>query len=250
MRIIAYGGGVNSTALIIMCVQMRIEIDYIFFADTGAEKPHTYSFLRLFDKWLVSNGMPSINIVKPKITLEQRCLEDRCFPSKVYGNSSCSHRFKIQPAAKFVNNLPMAKAIWAEGKKVIKFIGIDADEAHRAKIQSDAKYNYEYPLVEWEMGRDACLEVIKNQGLPNPGKSACFFCPSSKQPEIRLLQQQYPALAERAKEIERVATPTLTSTKILGLGRYFSWTNVWEQEEMFEDEYSQHCIEICDSCYD
>ena len=41
---VSYGGGVNSTALLIGLHQHRIPVDLILFADTGAEHPHTYAY--------------------------------------------------------------------------------------------------------------------------------------------------------------------------------------------------------------
>ena len=55
------------------------------------------------------------------------------------------------------------------------------------------------------------------------GKSACFFCPSSKLVEIRTLPAD---LAARALAMEDGAAASLTSTK--GLGRSFSWRSVLE----------------------
>jgi hypothetical protein len=52
-------------------------------------------------------------------------------------------------------------------------------------------------------------------------KSACWFCPASKKPEIVWLQQHHPDLLGRALAIERNARDGLTSVK--GLGRSFSW---------------------------
>ena len=42
MNIVSYGGGANSTALLVGLHQHRIPVDLILFADTGAEHPHTY----------------------------------------------------------------------------------------------------------------------------------------------------------------------------------------------------------------
>lgn len=195
--------------------------------------------------------MPLITTVRASITLEQRCKNDHCLPSKAYGNSACSHRFKIQPANKWANNYPPAKSVWKSEKKVIKYIGIDAGEAHRANIPEDKKYIYQYPLVDWDIDRDDCINIIKKSGLPLPGKSACFFCPSSKISEIKLLQKQYPDLAQRAIEMERRAKPHFTSMNMKGLGRdSYSWENVLSQNDMFKDDYPKHYIEVCDSCYD
>ena len=55
---VSYGGGVNSTALLIGLHQHRIPVDLILFADTGAEHPHTYAYLDIMDRWLKGHGMP------------------------------------------------------------------------------------------------------------------------------------------------------------------------------------------------
>lgn len=91
------------------------------------------------------------------------------------------------------------------------------------KIRYAVRFAKEYPLIEWGMGRDECHEVIAKAGLPSPGKSACFFCPSSKLHEIRALP---PPLQRRALAMEDGAVNNLTSTK--GLGRSFSWRSVLE----------------------
>lgn len=61
--------------------------------------------------------------------------------------------------------------------------------------------------------------AIERAGLPNPGKSACFFCPASKKHEIRELAKLYPELADRAIAMEDNAA--LDTVK--GLGRSFAW---------------------------
>lgn len=43
LGVLAYGGGVNSTALLVSLHQRGIPIDLILFADTGGELPSTYA---------------------------------------------------------------------------------------------------------------------------------------------------------------------------------------------------------------
>lgn len=50
MNIVSFGGGTNSTAMIIGMHLRKIPIDYIIFADTGAEQPHTYDFIETFNR--------------------------------------------------------------------------------------------------------------------------------------------------------------------------------------------------------
>ena len=49
INMVSYGGGVNSTALLVGLHQHRIPVDLILFADTGAEHPHTYACLDIMD---------------------------------------------------------------------------------------------------------------------------------------------------------------------------------------------------------
>lgn len=57
MNIVSFGGGTNSTAMIIGMYLHKIPIDLILFADTGGEQPHTYEFMETFNEWLVKHGI-------------------------------------------------------------------------------------------------------------------------------------------------------------------------------------------------
>lgn len=234
----SYGGGTNSTALLIECVKRGIRIDMILFADTGGEKPHTYAYVEYFSKWLVSKGYPAIQIVKaPTKSLEQDCLDRKALPSVAYGFKTCSQRFKIQPQDKLVNNSVIV------GGRLVKLIGYDADEPQRASKTYEDKYTRIYPLIDWDMGRDECIESIKNEGLVLPGKSACYFCPNSKVSEIKWLEKTHPELLQKALEMEAQAE----LTDIAGLGRNFSWKSIHQQQDAFMDHFVPDVS--CD-CYD
>ena len=64
--VVSYGGGKNSTAMLIAMVYKGIVPDLILFADTGAEVPETYQWINKFSGWLVKNGFPAIITVKRK----------------------------------------------------------------------------------------------------------------------------------------------------------------------------------------
>lgn len=252
MNIVSYGGGTNSTAMLIECQKRGVKVDLILFADTGGEKPHTYNYVKLFSSWLVNNGMPEIITVKrvrangEVLTLEQNCLEQSMLPSIAYGFKSCSLKFKVQPQDKFVNNYPPAKAVWTAGEKITKFIGYDTDESHRSqKNHDDEKYEYKYPLIQWGMSRKDCIESIQSVGLCLPGKSACYYCPSSNKSEIKQLAQVYPDLMGRAIAMEQNAN----LTHISGLGRQFAWKDLIATDEMFPDDYN-YTPEMACECYD
>ena len=248
MIIASYGGGTNSTAMLIECVNRGIDVDLILFADTGGEKPLTYQYVKTFSKWLVDNGMPEITIVKKAgngETLEENCIRMKSLPSIAYGFKTCSQKYKVQPQDKYCNNWQPAKELWKSGQKITKLIGFDADESHRAREWEDEKYINQYPLVEWDMGRDECIKTISEAGLCPPGKSACYFCPSSKPSEIRQLAKNNPELMARAIAMEENAS----LTAIKGLGRRFSWKDVIAQGSLFDDGYDSTPELVC-GCYD
>src|SRR6516165_9726549 len=102
---VAYGAGVNSTAMLAGMVEKGIRPDAILFADTGGEKPETYEYLLKVGAWLLTKGMPQLTIVQndgSQTTLEQCCLENQALPSIAYGWRTCSDRYKQEPQHKWV----------------------------------------------------------------------------------------------------------------------------------------------------
>jgi hypothetical protein len=227
--VVAYGLGVNSTAMLVEFVHRDIRPDLILFADTGGEKPETYAYLPVIQEYLAEVGFPPVVTVRYHPvravyhTLEQQCLHTGTLPSLAYGGRSCSMKYKKEPQDRFVRHWPPAVDCWRRGAKVLKAIGFDAGPAdsRRHRYEEDDEYRYWYPLAEWGYDRQRCQQIIAAAGLPVPMKSACWFCPASKKPEILWLQQRHPELLARALAIERNARDSLTSVK--GLGRCFSW---------------------------
>lgn len=211
LRVLAFGAGTDSTGILAGWKERGLQetdpIHVIVFADTGGERKHTYEHLDIMDAWLVKNGFPPITRVRKggrQETLEENCLRMDMLPSLAYGFKGCSHKYKIDPQNKFFNNLPEAREVWAAGQLVTKMIGYEAREVKRWKRakRSDDKYEYEFPLVEWNWNREDCEAAIKRVGLPLPKKSSCFFCPASTLPEIRQLRDEYPVLFVRALDME------------------------------------------------
>src|SRR5690349_21859846 len=98
--VVAYGLGVDSTALVIEFVRRGIRPDHILFADTGGEKPETYAYLPIIQEYLTSVGFPSVVTVRYEPTravyrtLEEQCLHTGTLPSLAYGGKSCSIKYK------------------------------------------------------------------------------------------------------------------------------------------------------------
>ncbi len=235
MVVASFGGGVNSTAMLIGMVELGEPVDLVLFADTGGEKPHTYAHVLEFSEYLVAHGMPAIVTVrKEALTLEQDCIDRKALPSVAYGFKSCSDHFKMRPQQAYLKSLGIACPT--------KLIGFDADEPQRARPIKGNRY----PLIEWGWGRDECIAAIDRAGVTQPGKSACFFCPSSKKKEIYELRKVYPILAARAVAMEQNAE--LTAVK--GLGRSFAWGDLYAADDAQDKLFPESPIEIDCGCYD
>jgi 3'-phosphoadenosine 5'-phosphosulfate sulfotransferase (PAPS reductase)/FAD synthetase len=92
--VVAYGLGVDSTAMLVEFAQRGIRPDLILFADTGGEKPETYTYLKTINPFLAKVGFPKVTVVRyqPKraryATLEGQCLHTGTLPSLAYGGKS------------------------------------------------------------------------------------------------------------------------------------------------------------------
>lgn len=246
--VVAYGGGTNSTALLVGMLERGERPDLILFADTGGEKPGTYTHTETVSDWCESVGFPRIETVRyankagQVITLYDKCISGKMLPSIAYGFKSCSEKWKRRPQDRYVSKWAPAQAAWDSGLKVVKLIGYDADEDRRAGIAEDAQYAYRYPLIEWGWDRDACVAAIERAGLPQPGKSACFFCPNSTEAEIRALPTE---LQEKAVAMEDNAE----LTTIAGLGRRFPWRDVIRSDKA-QGRFDFGTAEMPCGCFD
>lgn len=224
--IVCYGGGVDSTAMLIALRDAGIVPDLITFADTGAEKPETYEMVKVMDKWLEKNGFPKVTWCKkiplastPYETLGGNCTHNETLPSLAFGMKSCSIKWKASPqdyVVKGCKSGPMKRdphPLWVEaqarGVKPLKLIGYDsspADLRRSGKIKmEDADFRYSYPLQSLGWSRPDCVKAIEKEGLPVPIKSACFFCPASQKWELWWLAGKHPELLMEALHLETVA---------------------------------------------
>lgn len=221
--IAAYGTGVDSTAMLIEWIARGERLDAVLFADVGAERPATYAFLEVFRSWLAARGV-TLTVVRyqarnfknwpPYATIEENLLSNGTLPSIAFSGAghTCSLKWKVAPQEAWTAAWPPAQASWAQGGRVVKLIGYDASPrdlkryAHARDVQTDARYHYRYPLLEWGWDRTRCEARIEEAGLPVPPKSSCWFCTASRPEEIDALP---PVILRRIVLMEARAQPRL-----------------------------------------
>jgi hypothetical protein len=231
------GLGTDSQAALIILARAGIRPDLIMFADTGDEKGRTYAFIDVLRPWLKKVGFPDLTIVRKTSklyrSLSENCLANSTLPSLAFGRKGCSQKWKVQVMEQWALQWEPAQFAWEAGMKCLKVIGYDAGPAdcRRSKIAEDERYQYIYPLRDAGIKRVECVELIKSEGLMQPGKSACFMCPATKKPELVQLVNEEPALAALALKIEAKAEAFAGSERrpikgfksIKGLGRNWNW---------------------------
>lgn len=271
--VLCFGGGVDSTAMLVALREAALAPELILMADTGGEKPETWQHVERMQRVLADWQWPSITLCKKTTQaetgytdLEGNCVMNETLPSLAFGMKSCSLKWKATPQDAFIKGVrrgpnacpphPIWQRAQARGERIVKLIGYDSGRADRRRAgaiaSSDVDFDYAYPLQLIGWTRGDCVDAItRSLGAEHvPIKSACFFCPASKEWELWWLAAVHPDLFERALLLERRALtgrhsrfneiefgaswedlvrnadrfPSTTTT--VGLGRSFAW-NQW-----------------------
>jgi hypothetical protein len=227
---INFGGGLNSTAVIIECRNRGLRPDWILFADTGSEMPGTLDHVERMRQWC--DGWCELTVVRwirkepvpihPGVSvrpddvdatatsddgdvvvfsrfepLHAQCLRSGYLPSKAYGNAGCTSKWKIQPMEKWRKERGFDHGAFA--------VGYDAGEISRitkaCQRGDDPGMTAWYPLVAWGIDRLGCEAICSKQGI-TVGKSSCFMCPNLRAHEWEGLRIEHPDLFDIAMQIE------------------------------------------------
>jgi hypothetical protein len=203
MRIISFGGGVQTVALAVLTVQRIIpswmRATHAVFADTGGEVPETYACLEMLAPWLEKERVP-LAIVSAG-NLYDYCLERRILPV-AFGQGKtrrrfCTEKFKVRVVNRWLRSQGC--------KRATVQLGISWDEIQRMGSSKRKWVTNEFPLIDLGLNREDCHEVLRRAGLPEPVKSACFFCPMQDGARWRRLSDRHPDLFELAVQMEEAA---------------------------------------------
>lgn len=223
LRVVSYGGGVQSTALLVLAARGQIDFRTFLFANVGVDSEHPAT-LRYLDQYarpyaaahgIALHELRRIRRDGTTETLHGRLTRpgSRSLPIPVRmangapGTRSCTVDFKIKVIARWLKRHGAS----AENPATTA-LGISLDEIDRAKgDRPDRPYEHVvYPLLDMPAGtgigqplrRADCERIITNAGLPVPGKSACYFCPLAQPHRFAELRRDHPDLFERAAVLE------------------------------------------------
>jgi hypothetical protein len=204
MRVLSFGAGVQSTALLVLSNQEKIErADVAIFADTQDEPKYVYEHIEWAKKW---SKIPIEVVTKGKLSGQFGTVATRFAPVPAFSSNGtgllrrqCTREYKIEPIQRKIRELSGYK----KGQRIPKgtvemMIGISIDEERRCKPNMERWITNRWPLIELRMNRRDCVKLLDDMGLPVPFKSSCVYCPYHRDTYWRWLKEKCPADYEQA----------------------------------------------------
>lgn len=255
LKVFSYGGGVQSTAALVLAAQGKIDYRTFLFCNVGAdsENPETLAYVEQYAKpYALAHGLDLIELQKIRRTgaidtVYQTITrpETRSVGIPIHmsngapGNRSCTLDFKIRVVDRWL------RQHGAKREGAVVGLGISLDEFQRMRSNTDPDTQWktlDYPLIALRIDRAQCQQIILSAGLPIPPKSSCWFCPFHPQRAWQDLRDDKPVLFNRAVALEQ-----LINERRGALGKdqvYLSRkckplpmaTSQYQQDDMFEDD--------------
>jgi hypothetical protein len=214
IKSISYGGGIQSTALVLLAIEGRIDFEVALFANVGddSEHPGTLTWVRdVMQPYAKERGFPIHELDRVRRdgtteTLMGRLTKEgsRSLPIPVRmsngapGTRSCTADFKIAVVGKWL------KANGADkNDPATVAIGISTDEIQRVGNKKVMPYEtIVYPLIDLGWNRSRCTEYIRQMMGAIPPKSSCFFCPFHRPLTWAEMRRDEPDLFDKSADLE------------------------------------------------
>lgn len=250
----SYGGGVQSTAALVLAATKQIDFPLFVFANVGddSEHPATLRYVReIAMPYASAHGIELVELTHIRRdgtpgTLYRKLTRPNSrstgIPIYLEGSGaparrSCTSEFKIRRIRTYLRKRgASAKAPATVG------LGISWDEIHRMRTESGfADQVLAYPLIDRRLTRMDCRTIIVQAGLPVPPKSSCWFCPFHRPTAWQAMKRTEPALFDQAVALERLLSER--SDSVLGRGKVFLTRKmipldqaIGDQLDMFDDD--------------
>ena len=219
-NVLNLGAGVQSSCLALMAAQGEITPmpDFAVFADTQAEPKSVYEWLDWLEMQL---PFPVYRVTKGNLTNDSLKVHQRKDGSGERVNNlipafgrlpdgtktaaigrKCTNDYKILPMLRKIKELCEV----SRGQKnatVTQWIGISWDEIQRMKDPRFPWTLHRWPLIEKSMTRAHCMAWMKENGYPEPPRSACVYCPFHSNAEWKRLRDDEPEEFQKAIEFDK-----------------------------------------------
>jgi hypothetical protein len=232
-RVLSYGGGVDSFAMLLDAAARGELPDAVVFVDVGdggpdldptvpAEWPGTYQHMRevvmplcrrlgLRFEWLDGRRYPVRDAASLFEWLDARGQIPVAGPNRI-----CTRIAKVERFERWL-------ADTYPGERVEVWIGFEAGEEDRADKDPNAgkpsaiRIN-RFPLIEGRICRCRAVELVSRSGYPVPRKSACVFCPYGSMTDWQVFARELPGQFAEVAGLEARKPPTKAGHKLSIMG--------------------------------
>ena len=226
-QIASLGGGVASTAMILMSLHGDLDpLDYILFADTGAERGTTLATVRKLQAYAAAFDVP-LHIVRNKKLPD--VATNALDPSSKIGDlpyythtdgktkqlgKYCTGEYKREPIRRFIRNELHAEIQSSAKNPINLWLGYTVDEATRVKKGNRKWEVRRFPLIEKRIYRQYCAEYLTEHGWDTVERSACYICPYRRNDEyLDMPEEEIQKAIEFEKGINERGMITETRSK-------------------------------------
>ena len=265
LKAFSFGGGVQSTAALVLAAQGRMDYRTFLFCNVGedSENPDTLTYVHeVAMPFAARHGLNLIELQKVRrdgsVDTIYRTMtrpESRSIGIPVHmsngapGRRACTLDFKIRVVDRYLKRRLSRKT---PGVQAVVGLGISFDERLRVRyplIDDETPWKMrDYPFVESKIDRGQCIALIQQAGLPVPPKSSCYFCPFHSDRTWQELRDRQPLLFARAVALEQLINERRA---LIGKDQVFlsrkckplpMATSEYVQSSLFEED-------ICESGY-
>ena len=172
LKILSLGAGVQSSTLALMMEKgLAPKPDYAIFSDTQGEPKAVYEWLKWltdqlsFPVLIVTAGSLPDNLRKSNKGTYIRGTSIPLFTrNKKTGKKgiirrACTSTYKIEPVTQKIRRL------------------LNVGKPQRMRTSTYHYITFNYPLIDMKITRQGCKDWMKENGYPEPPRSACTFCP-------------------------------------------------------------------------
>lgn len=216
IKILSYGGGLDSFAMLLGAVQRGEPPRYCVFADTGSgsgrdgEWPGTYRHIReIAVPFCAKHGIEFVWIDHKNYPVRGYESLISFFASKsmmlTRMSRVCTSAAKVERIERWIEDVVPA------GEQIEVWIGFEAGEENRA---ANDPHNSKtcgsgvqrrvnrFPLIENNLCRCRCEIMVRQAGFPVPRKSACIYCPFNSKGDWKTVQAEQPVTFAMAESLE------------------------------------------------
>jgi len=206
LRVLSLGAGVQSTTCLLLAAEGHLpRLDYAIFSDTQWEPKAVYEHLDRIEREIAAPaGIPILRVTAGTIRKDALDPGHRFASMPLHIRNpngeagltrrQCTSEYKLKPIKRQVRELlgyPHPTRV-PRGVFVEQWIGISADEIHRAKDSGIGYMHNVHPLLDLGYTRADCQRLLRSRGFGATPKSSCLGCPYHGNRQWREIRDESP----------------------------------------------------------